>query len=122
MLADELQIFSERNGLPRITLDGENVARTVLEGVGELTIDASYGERTCIYVFISYDHPPTSMLLMGLHLCNQARLVGMPMNFVADRSGRIGFMVILSSQQLVADNFGMALAQILQALVRIQQG
>jgi hypothetical protein len=122
MLADELQIFGERNGLAQFSLDGDGVARTFLEGVGELTIDASYVERTCVYVFIPYDHPPVPMLLLGLHLCNQARLVGMPMNFVADSSGRIGFMIILHSKQLYADNLGMAFAQILQALVRIQQG
>jgi hypothetical protein len=122
MLADELQVLAERNGLAKLELNGEGIARAELADIGELTIDTSYMERTCVYVFVDMDHPPLPMLLAGLHLCDPARLVGMPMNFVADGSGRVGFLIILSSKELTADKFGMALAQILQSLVRMQQG
>jgi hypothetical protein len=122
MLEEELQIFAERSGLPGMSLGEDGVARAQLpNGIGEVVVDASYGDRPCVYTLVAVDHPSVKFLLNGLVLCDPSRLVGLPMNFVGDGAERVGFVIFLEPTQLYADMLGLALSQILQSLVRLRQ-
>ncbi|MDR3117095.1 MAG: hypothetical protein LBT98_00750 [Puniceicoccales bacterium] len=123
MWEDELEAFVRRSSLPALHPGSEGVVwTTLLDGKVELAIDASRKSCASVYALVQLEHPGVMFLLKGLQLCDPAKIVGSLLHCVADGGDRVGFLINLDRDQMHADALCAAMAQILQALVRMQQG
>jgi hypothetical protein len=123
MWGDELEVFARRHSLQDLAQDEHGVARASLEGGAcELFIDASRNTCASIYVLFPMDRPSVATLLHGLQLCEPARVVGHPIHCVSDGGSRVGFLINLDAAHMHADAMAVALAQILQTMIRMLHG
>jgi hypothetical protein len=121
MIYDELQTFSEQNGLPHLTISDDGVAWAELPNIGHLVVDTSVENCPCMYLLTTLERMSLQSLLEGLRICDPLRTIGEPINFIADEKNNVGFVVKLDDNKLYARTFGEVCAQLLQALTKLQQ-
>ncbi|MDR0727982.1 MAG: hypothetical protein LBF26_03805 [Puniceicoccales bacterium] len=119
---EEVQKFCASVGVPEPTLGENNVAVVEFENVGELVIDVS--EKDSIYMYLFSDRPRLTAkeVLRTLQSCDPSRLTGkVPLHFIADDKGRVGFLAVLPANDCYAAAIINAFNQVLQLLLRLIQ-
>ena len=120
-----LEEFLERNDLTVVPFDEDGVARVVVDGVGDLSVDFSCEEKVCLHLLIRLEHYVVQFLLRGLWLCDPSRVVGRQMHFVAaggEDGWSVGFLIVLDKGRANADTLSSALSQLSGAMARLRHG
>lgn len=113
-LADEIYTFCETLQLAPIELNETHSGGIALSEIADFFIDAGADNCVCLYILDQRTDFSEQELLQGLALCHPTRNLGPQLNFIADPSGRVGFLVILQKSEPTANE----LSQYFDVLLR----
>jgi hypothetical protein len=119
---EEIQKFCATLGISEPNLGENDVAVMEIENVGELFVDISEKESVYMYLFSDRPRLTAKEVLRTLQFCDPSRSVGsVPLHFIADENGRVGFLVILPASDCYVAAIIKAFNQVLQLLLRLIQ-
>lgn len=113
-LTDEIYTFCETLQLGPIELNESRSGGVALSEIADFFIDAGAENCVCLYILDQRTDFSEQQLLQGLTLCHPTRNFGPQLNFIADSSGHVGFLVILQKPEPNADE----LSQYFDVLLR----
>jgi hypothetical protein len=120
IILEEIQGFCKQVGAPEPVMGEDMLVRIFFENTGEFFIDASMQEYVYVYLLSHRPRLTPQLCLHTLQFCDPSRLIGVPMNFIAEKQTKqMGFLIAIPINEFRTATLMIAFNQVLQSLLKL---